>query len=73
MNPTLPELFKQLGLASDGESIALFLASHRPLSAATRLEDAAFWTPGQSHFLKEQWVNDAEWAALVDQLNLALR
>ena len=73
MNHTLPELFKQLGLASDGKSIALFLESHRPLSASTRLEDAVFWTPGQSHFLKEQLANDADWAGLVDQLNLALR
>lgn len=73
MNPTFTELFKQLGLANDGQSIASFLMSHRPLNASTRLEDATFWTPGQSHFLKEQLANDADWAELVDQLNLALR
>ena len=73
MNHTFTELFKQLGLANDHQSIASFLTAHRPLNASTRLEDAAFWNPGQSHFLKEQLAHDADWAELIDQLNLALR
>jgi hypothetical protein len=67
------DLFKQLGLASSHEAIELFLKTHRPLHANTRLEDDSFWNPGQRHFLKEQLSMDAEWAGLIDQLSLALR
>lgn len=67
------DLFKQLGLPCDEASIADFLKQHRPLSYAIRLEDAPFWTPGQSSFLREQLANDADWAVLTDQLSLALR
>mgnify|MGYP000196217045 CR=1 FL=1 len=72
-NHTLAELFKQLGLANDRKSIESFLKAHRPLNSSTRLEDAAFWTESQSHFIKEQLANDADWAELLDQLSLALR
>ncbi|MEY4122163.1 MAG: hypothetical protein RLZZ457_1001 [Pseudomonadota bacterium] len=72
-NHTLSELFKQLGLANDRKSIEAFVKSHRPLNTSTRLEDASFWTPSQSHFIKEQLANDADWAELIDQLSLALR
>jgi hypothetical protein len=67
------DLFKQLGLPCDEAAIAVFLKQHRPLSCSVRLEDAPFWTPGQSSFLQEQLANDADWAVLTDQLSLALR
>ena len=73
MNHTFTELFKQLGLASDQMGIESFLRSHQPLHAATRLEDAVFWTPSQSFFITEQTIQDADWAELIDQLSLALR
>ncbi|MCO4090240.1 MAG: DUF2789 family protein [Limnohabitans sp.] len=58
---------------SAATAIELFLKTHRPLHANTRLEDDSFWNPGQRHFLKEQLSMDAEWAGLIDQLSLALR
>ena len=67
------DLFKQLGLPCGETAIAAFLKQHRPLNDDILLEDAPFWTPWQSSFLKEQLANDAEWAVLVDQLSLALR
>lgn len=67
------ELFAQLGLPSDVKDIAAFIQSHSPLHPAIRLEDASFWTPAQSALLREQLLADANWAAVVDQLNLALR
>lgn len=67
------ELFAQLGLPSDVPSIATFIQSHSPLDPGTRLEDAPFWTPAQAALLREQIVEDADWAEVVDQLNLALR
>lgn len=67
------ELFAQLGLPADAPSIAAFIQSHTPLPPATRLEDAPFWTPAQAELLREQLVDDADWAEVTDQLNLALR
>ncbi|TDP71767.1 DUF2789 domain-containing protein [Roseateles toxinivorans] len=66
------DLFAQLGLPSDNESIRAFIDSHRPLPGNIKLADAAFWTPAQSALLKEQLKDDADWAEVIDQLNLAL-
>lgn len=67
------ELFAQLGLPSEVKDVAAFIQSHSPLDPATRLEDAPFWTPPQAALLRENLQEDADWAELVDQLNLALR
>lgn len=67
------ELFAQLGLPHEPERIGEFLARHAPLSPEIRLEDAPFWTSAQSTLLREQICVDADWAEVVDQLNLALR
>ncbi len=73
INHTFTELFKQLGLPSDAVSIDTFLKLRCPLASSTRVEDAPFWSLSQHHFLNEQLTNDADWAELIDQLNLALR
>ncbi len=67
------ELFAQLGLPSEPKDIAAFIKSHSPLNAATRLEDASFWTPAQAALLREALGRDADWSHVVDQLSLALR
>lgn len=67
------ELFAQLGLPTDDAGIEAFLHQHSPLAADIELENAPFWNPAQSAFLREEWREDADWAELVDQLNLALR
>lgn len=75
MNPPthrFHELFAQLGLPDEAASIEQFIATHRPLAADVKLPDAAFWTPAQAAFLREACVQDADWAAVADQLNLAL-
>ncbi len=66
------ELFAQLGLPSDEAGIRAFIAQHRPLPAGVALADAAFWTPAQAALLREQLREDADWAEVIDQLNLAL-
>jgi hypothetical protein len=73
MNHTFTELFKQLGLPNDAMSIEAFLKLRRPLTAATRVEDAPFWSLSQRHFLKEQLCSDSDWAEQIDRLSLALR
>ncbi len=66
-------LFEQLGLPSSDADIAGFVASHRPLAAGTELADAPFWSAAQAQFLREEVEDDADWAEVVDQLNLMLR
>ena len=69
----LSELFKQLGLPDDNDSIEEFIATHRPIPEGTRLPDAAFWNEGQQRFLSEELSEDADWAELVDTLDSRLR
>jgi hypothetical protein len=76
MNTTPPHfgaLFSQLGLPSDDESIAQFLASHATLAQGLRLPDAPFWTTAQAAFLREALSQDAEWSDVVDHLSKALQ
>jgi hypothetical protein len=75
MEPTVhpfSELFAQLGLPNDNASIQQFIATHSPLPNGMRLEDAPFWSPAQSQLLREERRDDADWAMVVDRLNVAL-
>lgn len=66
------DLFAQLGLPAEEADIRRFIAEHRPLPAGTALADASFWTPAQAALLKQELSQDADWAEVIDQLNLAL-
>jgi len=70
-NHTLSNLFEQLGLDADEQSIEAFIAKHS-LPDDVKLIDAEFWTPQQAGFLKEELHEDAEWAPVVDELNVRL-
>lgn len=70
---TLSNLFSQLGLPSDHKEIERFINTHRPLPNDIALYRAPFWTPSQRTFLKEEIVEDADWAAVIDDLNARLR
>jgi hypothetical protein len=74
-SPTHPfsELFLQLGLPAGEADIRQFLTGHTPLATEVLLPNAPFWTPTQATFLREEALKDADWAAVIDQLNLALR
>ena len=74
-NPThsLSSLFKQLGLADDAESIDKFIATHSPLKPELHLADAFFWNPSQADLLRNEVLEDADWAEVVDQLDVLLR
>ncbi len=67
------QLFEQLGLACDDQSIAAFIKANSPLNEQVKLADAPFWTPSQADFLREAVLDDADWAEQVDSLSLALR
>lgn len=67
------ELFAQLGLPADPAGIRAFIAGHSPLAPGVLLADAPFWTAAQAALLREEILEDADWAEVVDQLNAALR
>lgn len=67
------ELFEQLGLASDPESIKRFIERNGPISEEIALPDASCWNEGQAEFLREAIEEDADWAEVVDHLNASLR
>ncbi len=69
---TLSDLFAQLGLDDDPQSIDRFIADNRPLPDTVKLADAPFWTAGQAQFLREELNDDSDWAPMVDQLNVRL-
>ncbi|WP_374326389.1 DUF2789 domain-containing protein [Azonexus sp.] len=69
---TLPQLFAQLGLPSEPPAIDAFVSAHRPLANDVALYRAPFWTPAQRSFLKEEIIEDADWAAAIEELNARL-
>ncbi len=70
---SLRDLFTQLGLESDPAAIARFCAKHAPLPDETTLANAPFWSVQQAQLLCESVRDDADWAAVVDQLDVMLR
>ena len=70
--PGFTELFAQLGLDNDPDSIARFLRQHSPLPEGMLLHQAPMWSKAQAQMLKEQLSCDNDWTIVVDQLNAAL-
>ncbi|MGD8108940.1 DUF2789 domain-containing protein [Vibrio sp. TRT 21S02] len=70
---TIPELFSQLGLGSSDDEIRDFVEHHNGLVVGTALHEAFFWSASQAAFLKEAIEDDADWAEVVDQLDVMLR
>ncbi len=66
-------LFEQLGLPGDPDAVERFIVAHRPVPSNIRLSEAAFWSPGQASFLRDEIQEDAEWAEIIDELDSALR
>jgi len=66
---TLSNLFAQLGLPADQAAMDEFIASHRPLESGVALYRATFWSAAQRDFLKEEIIEDADWAGVIDDLN----
>ncbi|MFC5300610.1 DUF2789 domain-containing protein [Azospira restricta] len=69
---TMNNLFAQLGLPADDADIERFIAAHRPLGNGVALYRAPFWSPAQRAFLKEEIIEDADWASVIDELNSRL-
>ena len=69
--PTMTNLFLQLGLDASEQGIARFIESHQ-LAADVLMADAPYWNDAQRQFLAEQLKADAVWAVVVDQLSVSL-
>jgi hypothetical protein len=69
---TMSNLFTQLGLPADSSAIEEFISCHRPLGNEVALYRASFWTDAQRTFLKEEIIEDADWAGVIDELNSRL-
>jgi hypothetical protein len=69
---TLGDLFLQLGLPNSPEAISAFVEKHR-LHPSIALSEADFWTSTQAQFIRECWLDDSDWAGVVDQLDARLR
>ncbi len=70
---SLNALFEQLGLPSSDGEIQAFIELHQPLAPSIYLSEADFWNPSQSAFLNEAIAEDADWAIVVEELNVLLR
>lgn len=69
---TMSNLFAQLGLPSESTAIDDFIAAHRPLDSSVALYRATFWTASQRSFLTEEFIEDADWVGVIDELNVRL-
>ena len=67
----MTNLFLQLGLPAEKHEIAEFIRIHQ-LPEDVRVSEAEFLSDSQRQFLREEWVEDAVWAIVVDELNQAL-
>ncbi|MBU6460524.1 MAG: DUF2789 family protein [Proteobacteria bacterium] len=75
MNPpnhSMEQLFAQMGMPSDAGYIERFILDHRGLNKAVLLSEAPFWNAAQAQFLWEEAQGDADWAEIIDELNLCL-
>ncbi|WP_218352816.1 DUF2789 domain-containing protein [Alteromonas lipotrueiana] len=70
--PTMKDLFEQLGLDSDEDSIESFIEKHRGMNDSRHIEEAPFWNDGQKAFLKQAIHEDAAWVVVIDDLNTQL-
>lgn len=70
---SINDLFAQLGLPSSDSEIDAFIARQPPLAPGAEIYEAPFLTESQSAFLREEVVEDAEWAVTIDELSVRLR
>lgn len=70
--PTMQDLFVQLGLDSSESSIQKFIDKHKGMNDSGHIEEAPFWTESQAEFIRRAIVEDAEWAEVIDLLNVEL-
>ncbi|MCK9504736.1 MAG: DUF2789 domain-containing protein [Porticoccaceae bacterium] len=71
-NHDISNLFAQLGLDGDEETVERFIASHRHGDPRLSVDQLAVWTPSQKQFLREALAEDSAWCEAVDELSARL-
>jgi len=69
---TLAELFMQLGLPSDKESIEDFVDRNQSVCKDRSIVEAPIWSESQLEFLRQALSEDSDWSQIVDSLYLML-
>lgn len=72
-NHSITSLFEQLGIGDSEKDINRFINRFAPIPSAVELHEALCWNKAQAAFLKQAKDEDADWAEVVDQLNVMLR
>ena len=70
---SLPALLPQLGSAATPRAVAAVVPRQAPLPAHLLLVDAPCWSSAQAQLLAQALEDDADWAEVVDELDLLLR
>jgi len=71
IDPNLKDLFTQLGLDNSPEKIKEFIENHQ-LTNDQSIDKAPFFDEAQVAFIRESWLEDAEWVYTIEQLNIEL-
>ena len=69
----LPGLHSATHVLGHEIAAAAHIPGRTALAQGVTLADAPFWSPAQASFLREELAEDADWAEVVDELNLRLR
>lgn len=72
-DPDMQNLFEQLGLDTDPDSIDEFIEKNKIYSHELHIADAPFWNQSQSEFIRESIYYDSEWSNSIDELDVILR
>jgi hypothetical protein len=72
-NHTLACLFSQLGMNNSEQDISDFISSNKGIPADITLSSAKIWNASQALFLSQAISEDADWAEIVDNLDVLLR
>ncbi|MDX1695852.1 MAG: DUF2789 family protein [Ketobacteraceae bacterium] len=68
----MSDLFDQLGLPSDQDSIEAFISQHQTETNNKAIDELDIWNASQAEFLKQARAEDAGWAEIVDELSARL-
>ncbi|WP_067095381.1 DUF2789 family protein [Marinomonas atlantica] len=70
---SLSALFEQLGLDSSEQGIETFISESDSIPEGMLLWEAPIWSEPQAQMLKQMKDEDADWATVVDELDLMMR
>lgn len=70
---SMNKLFEQLGLDSSDQAIERFVVSAEPIPSSMALWEAPMWNESQARTLQQMKEEDADWAVVVDELDVMLR